>query len=392
MPEEERSEGQEEAVFKRGFSGGSEEGRTETPEEEVSPTEISEDEGWTGEGWEEPVSATEQRREQEAGTTGPPRPEPSLREQRRRVPSFFWPIVLIGGGVLLLLSNLGYISSTTWNVLLRLWPVLLIALGIELLFGRRSTAGAVISGLLILILLGGVIGAVFFVQQIPMLSGLAVLPEWRTEQIEYPLGSIQQATVNIDWSSLPGTVRVLEGSANLIEGRIAYRGDLVFDVRVRGNQADVEIDQRFTGVWFGPLDVLRDADRRWVLGLSPNVGLDLRVNGGSGPSTLDLLGLQLNALDVDVGSGSIDLSLPAGVTFNATIDGGSGPLTVVVPSGTGVRVVLDSGSGPFHPSEQFALVSGERSGDAVWESADWQTAAEQIELRIDQGSGPVTIR
>jgi hypothetical protein len=409
MPEEQPSGGQEEAVFKRGPSEGADEGRAEAPADDTSKDEaskgkapedeVSQGEGWTGGARGEPVSATGQRQEQEAGTTGPARPELSTRElrrearaRRRRAPSFFWPIVLIGAGVLLLLSNLGYISSSTWNVLLQLWPVLLIAFGIELLFGRRSMVGALISGLLILVLLGAVVAAVFISPQIPALSGLVEAPAWRTEQVEYPLGSIQQATVNIDWSSLPGTVRALQSSSSLVQGEIAYRGNLVFDVRVRDNQADVEIGQRFTGAWFGPFDVLRGGDHRWVLGLNPNVGLDLRVNGGSGPCTLDLWGLQLDTLNVDVGSGPIDLSLPAGDTFNATIVGGSGPLTILVPSGTGVRAVLDSGSGPFHPGEQFALVSGEQRGDGVWESADWQTAKQQIELRIDQGSGPVTIR
>jgi hypothetical protein len=300
--------------------------------------------------------------------------------------------VLIGAGVLLLLSNLGYVPVATWSVLLRLWPVLLIALGIELLFGQRSIAGAVVSGLLILLLLAGVVAAMLLAQQIPAISRLAEPPEWRTEQIDYPLGSIEQARVYIDWSSVPGVVRTLQGSANLIEGQIAYRGQLVFDVRVRGDEAEVEIDQRSTGTWFGSFDALRSGDRRWVVGLSPDVDLNLRLNGGSGPCTLDLQGLQIDALDVDVGSGPVELSLPASSTFNAAIDGGSGPLTISVPDEVGIRVTLDSGSGPFRPGEQFRLVSGERDGDGAWETGNWQTAEQQIELRIDQGSGPVTIR
>ena len=79
-----------------------------------------------------------------------------------RSPSFFWPLVLIGAGVLLLLSNLGFVSWESWNLVWRLWPLLLIGLGIELLVGRRSTLGAIVSGALILCLIGGAIALIFF--------------------------------------------------------------------------------------------------------------------------------------------------------------------------------------------------------------------------------------
>jgi hypothetical protein len=79
-----------------------------------------------------------------------------------RAPSFFWPLVLVGAGVLLLLSNLGFVPWESWNLVWRLWPLLLIGLGIELLIGRRSTLGAIVSGVLILCLIGGAIALVFF--------------------------------------------------------------------------------------------------------------------------------------------------------------------------------------------------------------------------------------
>ena len=377
------TEGKDEAVFKRGPSEGPEGERVEAAGAEA-------------------VEAGREQVEDEAGgampaAPAPPKPPPAdvpraVRAERRRAPSFFWPLVLIGAGALLLLSNLGYLSWSSWTVLLRLWPVLLIALGIDVLFGRRSMAGAVISGLLMLILLGGVVALVFFAQQIPAFSELARPAEWRVEQIEYPLSGLERARILVDWSSVPGTLHALEDSANLIEGEIAYRGELVFDVRARGAEADVELDQRFSGVWFGPLDTLRGGDQRWLVELSPDVDLDLKLNGASGRCEADLRGLQLSGLDVDVGSGSIELSLPGENTFDAVIEGGSGALTISVPDDVGVRVVLESGSGSFRPGERFTLASGERDDDGVWETGNWQTADEQIELRIDQGSGSMTIR
>jgi len=48
------------------------------------------------------------------------------------------PIFLVGLGVVFLLSYLGYLGFDAWPFILRLWPVLLIAFGLDILTRRRS--------------------------------------------------------------------------------------------------------------------------------------------------------------------------------------------------------------------------------------------------------------
>lgn len=48
--------------------------------------------------------------------------------------SFFWPIVLVIIGLLLLLTNLGIIPVTIW----KWWPVILIAIAVYMLTRRRK--------------------------------------------------------------------------------------------------------------------------------------------------------------------------------------------------------------------------------------------------------------
>ncbi len=95
---------------------------------------------------------------------------------------------------------------------------------------------------------------------------------------------------------------------------------------------------------------------------------------------------------LDAGSGPVDLVLPSGSSFEILIDGGSGPLTIVLPESVGARVVLDSGSGPFRPDARFQLVQGKRSGDGTWETDNYDAAEHTVLLKIDQGSGPLSIR
>ena len=322
----------------------------------------------------------------------PPKPSyETRRPRRRRPPSVFWPIVFIGAGVMLLLSNLGYLSWQSWGALWRLWPLLIIALGIDLLIGRRSVIGAIVSGVLILALVGVIVMIALFAQNIPGVSDWIQQPEFHARHVEYSLTGVERATVYIDWTSVPGYLSALEDSPNLIEGDVDYLGELTFDVNVRGDQANVKLDSRSIGIWFWPFDLGDRTDKRWDVGLSPDVPLDLTLDAGSGPCDFDLAGLQVSGLVLNAGSGPIDLVLPSGSSFEAEIDGGSGPLTIVLPESVGARVVLDSGSGPFRPDAHFQLVQGKLHGDGTWETDNYRTAEYTVLLEIDQGSGPITI-
>jgi hypothetical protein len=259
------------------------------------------------------------------------------------------------------------------------------------LIGRRSMIGAIISGLLILALIGGAVALVLFAQNIPALSNLNQPTEWHTDHIEHPLSDIERASIAIDWSSAPGRLSALHDSRNLIEGDITYRGELIFDVVTRGDQSNVELNTQFSGPWFGPIEFSGQPENRWDVMLSPSVPLDLTLDAGSGSCNFDLTDLQISDLFLDVGSGSVALTLPFDSTFNARIDGGSGSLDIVLPEGIGARVYLDSGSGSFRPDERFRLVEGERDGDGVWETETFDSADYVIELHIDQGSGSVRI-
>ena len=55
------------------------------------------------------------------------------------------PIILITLGVVFLMNNLGVLDWSVWVVIFRLWPVLLVAAGLDLLLGRRSVWGSLLA-------------------------------------------------------------------------------------------------------------------------------------------------------------------------------------------------------------------------------------------------------
>ena len=106
------------------------------------------------------------------------------------------------------------------------------------------------------------------------------------------------------------------------------------------------------------------------LELTPEIPLALDVDGGSGEVDLNLAGLSLSELELDLGSGRADIVLPqTSEGYEVALDGGSGPVQVSVEDEADVTLEADLGSGPS------TFVMGEVA---------------YAELELDTGSGDVT--
>jgi len=327
----------------------------------------------------------------------------------RRRPALFWPLMLIGTGVILLLYQFDLLRMNPWTLLWRYWPMILILVGIDILFGRRSVFGSILSVLFVFAGLTAIVTLFLGVQDGDSWASRLDRPELKRQTIEYALGSVREAQVVLDLGSWRTRVTALLDSSNLIEGDIESYGQLRFDAAAQGRRATVELSERSSSsgrwLWFDT------RDPQWEIELSPDVLLDLELDCGSGPGSFDLEGLQLRNLQVEGGSGSVHLMLPAarnmqigldagsGVlelvlpqrgSADVTIDSGSGSLRIELPRGMEARVELESGSGSFHPNGELRLVEGERSGDGVWETEGYGRAENRMEIRILQGSGSVT--
>ncbi len=357
--------------------------------------------------------------------------------------SLFWPIILIGAGIVWLLFNLGIIPPEGFSVLFRLWPLILIVIGLDIIFGRQSAVlGALIGLAAVAVMVAAMIvgpsrgwagPARFF--GVPVTLGSA---EVVTDQIAEPLGEAVSAEIRLDLSQWPARVYPLSGSVNLIEAEIVRFANQppILDVSGTRNRS-LRLGVR-DGFNFIGLDFVSQT-REWSIGLSPAVPINLTVDVSSGRAVLDLNGLNLTALtinggsgrteltlpgagrpysayidvssgsfqidiptgaqvdiEVDGGSGSLDMAIAEVASVNASIDGGSGSITFDVPDQAAVRViVLDSGSGSVNLSGLRQVDNGGDNDDdtGTWETAGFSNSPNPIILIFeDLGSGSVTVR
>jgi hypothetical protein len=338
--------------------------------------------------------------------------EPTSRRRRTAArPSLVWPVLLIGAGVLLLLREFGYLGLDLGQLLWRYWPILLILVGIDLLFGRRSPLTTLLSVLLVVLVVGGLLAFLFLGVNLPGWVYHSGGVEVTRESIAYPLEGVREAEVVLDLGRWPTVIRALRESDNLIEGDVVSFGAVRFSTREEGGRAEVTLTERSSdgGDW---LRWLGRSDEEWTIELSPDLPLDLDLDCGSGSGEFDLRELQLRNLMVDGGSGAFELILPAewGMAVHLdvgsgsavmvlpdsgsgdlTVDGGTGSLTMHLPRGMAARVELQSGTGSFQADSRFELVQGDREGDGIWETEGYEGAEKRMLLRIDQGTGSVTI-
>lgn len=304
--------------------------------------------------------------------------------EQQHVPSLFWPVLLIGLGVLWLLHNLGEVQIN-FNVIWRLWPLFLIMLGLNLIVGKRSphlkawigAAGAV--ALLALIVVASLLGL-----------GNTPAPQLKTDHVNEPIGVATSADVRLKLSSGSISVEALSDSANLIEGEMTYAGELVFDVQGKEEKV-IELGVRGDSTGF--FDWLQGpGGQEWDIKLSPQRPLALHVAGGAGETTLDLEELHLTDLVVEGGIGSWDITLPASpARYTATLRGGAGEFVLAIPEAAAVDLEFKAGAGSLEMTiGQDAAVDARISSGAGDFSIDVpDDAAVRVETTV--GTGDVEV-
>ncbi|MES0338677.1 MAG: DUF5668 domain-containing protein [Anaerolineales bacterium] len=296
---------------------------------------------------------------------------------RHRRPGITGPVILISLGVIFLLNNMGFIELNLWDVIMRFWPILLIAIGLDILIGRRSAWGAAIAVVVVLAILAG--GIVFFDNQ----------AQWTyaAEKFEIPLGNVEEATISIDPALGYLLVDALpKGSNELLRGEVRpFSGEEIGKtVDISGTRAT--IDLRTEGVIVAPFFGGWSDQPSWDLALHPEVATDLIVDFGVGKVELDLQDLQIGEIHVEQGLGQMILLLPSADNMDINLDGGIGEIQVVIPEDVGVRIRAGVGIGNVLVPSDYT-----RDGD-FYISPGYAAAENQIEMVIDLAIGSVQVR
>lgn len=233
---------------------------------------------------------------------------------------------LVAGGLLLLAINLGLLDATIWANLARAWPLLLVALGLNLVLQRTRL------WFLPTLLVAGTVGYI-------ALIGFPGQWQARTVRAEGLLeAGVQSARFRLDIGA--GSLTVRGGAASLYEATFHVRGrEPLLRVNRRGTTLDITMHQQDRRIlrWMGPLS------EEWDVQIGDQVPVDLAIDAGGAALDLDLRRVPVKSLDINGGASSITIALgDNGRNTDVFINTGAANIELIIPRTAGTRFKIDS--------------------------------------------------
>lgn len=263
--------------------------------------------------------------------------------------TLFWGIALILLGGLFLLQALGLVK----DVLGFFWPLLIMLVGLWILLGafwpRRS---------------GG---------------KFEIVAE--DDPFEVDLQGAQK--VEIDFDTGGGSVR-FSGGAPADKAVVGVQGTAMsYSGKLSGDTLYVDMDA-------GPsiLPFIGPDGGEWRFKLNQDVPVHMKMDAGAATLDCDFTDVKLASLEVDCGASTLNIHLPAnaGKTF-LSVESGAASINIHVPEGVAARIEMEQGVSTVQVNEsRFPRQAG-----SLYQSADYDSAANKVEMKLEGGANTVNV-
>ncbi len=308
----------------------------------------------------------------------------------------FWGLGLITAGAIALAIQQGILDRDTMAGAWRLWPLILVAIGISLIVARTPAAplGTAVAALVV----GAIVGTAIAVG-----PGLAIGCGSGSDPstLADHTGSFTGDAASLDWRLNCGNLDVSMTSDSAWKASVGSTGS--DQPTVTGTPAELRIQSADTNGWF--TDHGRE---RWVVSLptAPSYDGNVRANAGKvtmdlGGSTFTSLDLQPNAADVhlrlsdasitgfdmEMNAGSASISATSGTLLVGSIQMNAASVKLCVPSGTAMRITA---SGTAFSADLGG--NGLTHDGDTWESPGYDASAQhRITLAVHGNAASIQL-
>ena len=282
--------------------------------------------------------------------------------------SIAWPILLIGAGVFFLLNNFGPRVWISWTQVIQLWPILLIAAGIDIVFKGDSVWHTIVGITLTLVLIGG---SVWIVRE-----GFHVAADY-TDIREIFSNDVERMDLELSL-----------GAGELILGAGTPENVLIFgnitperytdQLSSMGSKISYRLDHTAPGFY--------PHTARWELSLTEDLIGDLKVNSGAGEVILTLEDLDLDSLDLQQGVGRLIVHLPEMEGERVLIKQAIGIIRVQFPED--LKVAIDAQNG----LSKVDFPAGFELEDGYYISPKTSLSTADLVIVVEQAMGYVSFQ
>ena len=237
-----------------------------------------------------------------------------------------------------------------------------------------------------------------------------------THNLSEPLNGTKTATVDINTDSGNLTIDRLSGGEQVLaNGTLQYFENEDIPTQTldssHGKTTLTLKSGRSRQSWFHfPWSACNGA-YEWQIHLNPTVKSDITAHTGGGNLKINLADMAVTHLTADSGGGNLDVILPDKVADlnvsahtgggNVTVEmgtantgcsiveanSGAGNVVVYVPSGLAAKIHAASGWGKVIVDSRFSMI-----GDNTYQSLDYESAANKVEITAKSGAGNVSVK
>lgn len=304
----------------------------------------------------------------------------------------FWGLALITGGAVALAAQQGYLDRDLLAGAWRLWPLILIAIGVSILVSR--TPFAIVGTIVAALVVGSAGGALIAVGPGVAACGGAEPRQLTTEGGTF--GEAAQVTLDFNCGSLE--VRTTDTDEwSVASGREG--GD---PARVSSDAERLHVESSRSDRWW------RGGRQRWIVELPTATTYRLNVAPNAADTTIDLGGGRFTSVSLNPNAGSIRLILSdaqvdelalslnagsavvvigPGSSMDASLSVNAGSIEVCTADGVALQVTTSSNITFSHNLDESNLV---RTGE-TWSTPTYDDAGGLVQIDLEGNAGSFTL-
>jgi hypothetical protein len=255
-----------------------------------------------------------------------------------------------------------------------------------------------------------------------MFDSLAGEVEIQESIFGVPRTGVENARIKLNFAAGKNNLSTLDAiSPNLFEAKLKHVGEIEFteeglETKTITLKQKNKITELAAPIKQG-LRAMANADElEWDVKVATGIPLSFDINGGVGPTKLDMTGMNVRSLKMSAGVGTLLLTLPeqkepieakvnSGVgqvkiivpdisDVNLTIQAGVGEVIVVIPPNAAVQLRASTGLGSVnvprslkrHTKKDFMEQGG------MWQSEGFDLASRRIVINYTGGVGAFNLR
>lgn len=297
----------------------------------------------------------------------------------------FWGLLFIGLGLLVLINNFTTIFMD-WATIWKLWPLVIVLLGLSILVKHQYGKG-VIAGLAAIVL------------ALAIFASFKTLTHFIHNDFEFVLGDKgnyefvtteyserYDSTLNyavLNFGAGAGSFNISDTTSELFFANTEGRKDY-FKLRRYDTDSSSFIDFNMEGDFFTLGN--KGYKNRVEMSLNSNPTWDLNFDVGAASMDFDLTAYKTKNVDVDMGAASLRIKL-GNLTpeTKLNIDAGASDIDIFIPEESGCKISTDGALSSKH-FNGFEKINSDN-----YETTNFNGAANKIYVIIDSGVSSISV-